>query len=113
LATVRARLPADVQDDVPRLLGRAGEVDVAAGRLHPLLVSLQIEVEVREGVFFDVPRGVAQPLELGQSVGGRLALFHETAPHFGERDLQLLVSERLASVFLELRRGGVNGHGGT
>src|SRR5262249_7691318 len=68
------------------------------------LVGLQIKIEVCERVVFDVARGVAQRLELGQPLGGKPSPLDE-AEAFGERALKLRVGERRARVVLEGGRG--------
>src|SRR5262249_10080813 len=52
-----------------------------------------------------------QGLEFRQLVDRLPTLVDEAALHVAERPLQLLVGERSGGVVLEMRGGGVNGHG--
>ena len=66
----RAGAAADVEDDAARILGRLGEMHVAAGCGHPRLVGFEVEVEMGERVVLDRLRLLAQRLELRQRRDG-------------------------------------------
>ena len=99
---------ADAEDDVARVAGRLGVMDVAAGGGDARLVGLEIEVEMRERVVLDRLAGLPQRLEFRQ-VRHRLgALVDEMAAHIGERALQLRIGKRVPGVRLEVLRGDVH-----
>ena len=90
LVTVRAPALRQIDEDqVARLRGGLGIVDVAAGGMDLVLVGLEIEVEMLEGVVLDVACGVAQLLELGQGGGGLGPLLDEADPDVAERLLEV------------------------
>ena len=105
-----ARVLADRQDDAARLLRVAGEMHVPARCRHLLLISLEIEVEMLQGVVFDVARRVPQGLEFRQPFGRLLPLVDEALLDVPQRLLELRVAERARGILLEIRRGAVNAH---
>ncbi|MDF2974734.1 MAG: hypothetical protein K0R61_5184 [Microvirga sp.] len=76
---------------------------VPAGRLHLLLVGLEVEIEMLQRVVLDVASRIPQRLEFRQLVGGHLALVDEALLHVAERLLQLTVVQRPRGILLELR----------
>ena len=107
--TVRALTERHIFEDcLARVLRRFGPVHMAAGGDDLLFIGLQIEVEMFERMVLDVPRPVAQGVELGQGVNRFLALVDEANPHIAEGLLQLSIGKRAASIFLEGGGGDIH-----
>ncbi len=94
----RPGLTANVENDPPRVLRRGRPVHLTTGLGDLLLVALQIEIEVFQGMDLDVARLIAQRLELRQPVGGLAALVDEAAAHVPHCLLQLRILERPGGV---------------
>ena len=90
---LRAHRPAEVDDDLARLVRVLRVMDLAAARADLRLVGLEIKVEVSERVILDRARAVAQSLELGQSGRGGRAPGDEIA---GKRHRALQGARRSA-----------------
>ena len=103
---LRARLLADRQHRRPRSVGVGAPMHRAAGFFYLGLVRFKVEVEIGQRVVFDVARGVAQRLELRQSLHRRRPARHEARPRARERLLQPGIGQGTVSVFLESGRGG-------
>ena len=70
---------AELEHDRARLGGIARPMDLAALLDHLLLEGLEVEVEMGQRVVLDRLGGVAQGLELGQTLRGALALARKAA----------------------------------
>src|SRR5699024_592936 len=60
---LRAGRAADIEDDAPRVLGRLGPVDMAAGPGDVCLVLLEIVAEIGQYMILKVARPVAERIE--------------------------------------------------
>ncbi len=90
---------ADAEHSLARLLRCARPVDLAAGRDHVLFIELEVEIEVCEGVVFDLAAHFAQRLEFRKPGGGLGAAQRKPAlRHDCKRVLQLIVGEAGAGV---------------
>src|SRR3954468_13410143 len=103
------RRAAQVEHDGAGLGGVAGPVDLAAALADLGLERLEVEVEVGQRVVLDRHRQVAEPLELGQALGGAGAAPDPAGLDLGQRLLQRRVGDRARGVAPELERGRVRG----
>ncbi len=89
------------------LFGGACPMHLAAGGDDVLLVELEVEIEMGEGVVLDLATDIAQCLEFRERGHGLAAARRKTAlRHHRQRPLQVPVGEAGAGVRLEISAGG-------
>ena len=96
---------AQLEHDRARLGGIARPVDLAALLDHPPLEGLEIEVEMGQRMVLERLGGIAQGLELGQTIGGGAAFVLEARAGEAERRLQRAIGQRVVGIVLEGERG--------
>ncbi len=92
---------AQTNDDLARLRGRACPMHLAAIRQHLRLETVEVVIEMGEGVLFDFARGCTQLLEFGKRVDGIATLVDKPAFGAGQRPLQVVVLQCCLGLLLK------------